>query len=226
MAEVEPQPAGRDQRTGLTGVLAEHLLQRPVHDVRGGVGARGRITAAHVDRGVGDLARADLPGLDGAQVHRGMPAGGHGVGDANHAGVGADQRPGPPPDRRPRRRTACDPGTRGRPGLLRRPRAVRNPRPGPTRSAFRPGSRGSRRTRWAAPKSEIIPRSSRSRRCDICPMTRCWRTRNPPAACPPPRFPAGGRWRPPDPPRSRCAGCRRACRRRAAASRSPARPDA
>jgi len=29
-----------------------------------------------------------------------------------------------------------------------------------------------------APKSEIIPRSSRSRRCDICPITRCWRTRN------------------------------------------------
>ena len=91
MAEVEPQPAGRHQRTRLTGVLAEHLLQRPVHDVRGGVGARGRLTASRVDRGVGDLARADLPGLDGPHVHRGVPAGRHGVGDANHAGVGADQ---------------------------------------------------------------------------------------------------------------------------------------
>ena len=37
---------------------------------------------------------------------------------------------------------------------------------------------GSPRRRTACAKSEIMPMSSRSRRCDICPMTRCWRTRN------------------------------------------------
>ena len=93
MAEVEPQPAGRDQRTGLPRVLAEQLLERPVHDVRGGVGARGRLAAApRRSRACGLLAGADLARRDDAHVHRWPPAPAGMVSvTPNHAGGGPDQ---------------------------------------------------------------------------------------------------------------------------------------
>ena len=43
MREVEAQAARRDERAGLTRVLPQQVLERPVDDVRGRVGARGRL---------------------------------------------------------------------------------------------------------------------------------------------------------------------------------------
>ncbi len=51
MAEVEAQPVGRDQRTRLLHVRAEHLAQRPVQHVRRGVVAADAVASHRVDRG-------------------------------------------------------------------------------------------------------------------------------------------------------------------------------
>ena len=48
--EVESQPIGRDERAGLLHVRPEHLAQRGVQQVRGGVIAADRIAARGVDR--------------------------------------------------------------------------------------------------------------------------------------------------------------------------------
>ena len=52
MAEVEAQAIGRDHRTRLLHVRAEHLAQRPVQDVGGGVIAADAVAAHAVDRGL------------------------------------------------------------------------------------------------------------------------------------------------------------------------------
>ena len=57
VAEVEPQAVGRDQRTLLLHVVAEHLAQRPVQDVGAGVVAPDRVAPIDIDRG-----RAFWPG--------------------------------------------------------------------------------------------------------------------------------------------------------------------
>ena len=48
--EVEAQPVGRDQRAGLLDVVAEHLAQRVVQQVGGGVVAADGVAAVDVDR--------------------------------------------------------------------------------------------------------------------------------------------------------------------------------
>ena len=58
VGEVEAQPVGRDERPGLLDVVAEHLAQRVVQQVGGGVVAPGRVAAGDVDRRRRHLARA------------------------------------------------------------------------------------------------------------------------------------------------------------------------
>ncbi len=55
--EVEPQPAGRVERTRLGRRLAEEVAHRLVHQVGGGVRAGDRPPPAHVDLGEAGLAR-------------------------------------------------------------------------------------------------------------------------------------------------------------------------
>ena len=68
VAEVEPQPVGRDERTRLLHVRTEHLAQRPVQEVRAGVVAADRVAALDVDRRDGLLARIDLALDDAGDV--------------------------------------------------------------------------------------------------------------------------------------------------------------
>ena len=57
--EVEAQAIGRDERARLLDVPAEHLAQRGVQQVRGGVIAPRRITQLAVDFGADDVARGN-----------------------------------------------------------------------------------------------------------------------------------------------------------------------
>jgi len=66
--EVEPQPLGRDERAGLFGVPAEHFAQGVVHQVRGGVVAADRGAARDVGLRCEDIADADSPADDFADV--------------------------------------------------------------------------------------------------------------------------------------------------------------
>ena len=105
--EVEPQPIGSDHRAGLLHVLAEHLPQRMVEQVRARVVPPDRVTAFHVDRGRGRLPgrddalgqASDVPpevreGVRGVQ-HRGRTGLGHdGAGVADlPTGFGVERRP-------------------------------------------------------------------------------------------------------------------------------------
>ena len=67
--EVEPQAPGRDERARLPRVVAQHVAERPVHDVRRGVRAGGGISAFGVHLSVDLLALADLAGPHDAGVH-------------------------------------------------------------------------------------------------------------------------------------------------------------
>ena len=49
--EVEAQPIGRDERAGLFDVRAEHVAQRGMQQVRGGVVAARRVPEGDVDIG-------------------------------------------------------------------------------------------------------------------------------------------------------------------------------
>ena len=69
MAEVEAQPIGRHHRAGLLHVRAEHLAQRPVQDVGGGVVAADAVAAHGVDRGFHLVADLDRAAADHALVH-------------------------------------------------------------------------------------------------------------------------------------------------------------
>ena len=60
VAEVEAQPVGGDQRALLLDVLAQHLAQRPVQQVGGGVVAADGVAALDVDGGGDQLAGLDL----------------------------------------------------------------------------------------------------------------------------------------------------------------------
>ena len=64
VAEVEAEPVGADHRAGLLHVLAEHLAQRVVQQVGGGVVAADRGAPIGVDRGGRRLPRRDRPRLD------------------------------------------------------------------------------------------------------------------------------------------------------------------
>ena len=55
--EVEPQPVGRDERSRLLHVRAQHLPQRGVEQVRRGVIAPRRVARLVVNRGGHDVAR-------------------------------------------------------------------------------------------------------------------------------------------------------------------------
>ena len=70
VGEVEAQAVGADERTGLLHVRAEHLAQRPVQHVGGGVIAADAIAAHTVDLGLdlvalGDHADAHPPAVHG-----------------------------------------------------------------------------------------------------------------------------------------------------------------
>ena len=54
--EVEPQPIRRDQRAGLLDVRSEHLPQRGVEQVSGGVVAPRGVAHRGVDLGVDQVA--------------------------------------------------------------------------------------------------------------------------------------------------------------------------
>ena len=69
VAEVEAEPVGRDQRARLLHVRAEHLAQRPVQDVRGGVVAADPVAAHAVDRGGDVVAFDDRAAADHRVVH-------------------------------------------------------------------------------------------------------------------------------------------------------------
>ena len=69
VAEVEPQPVGRDQRAGLLHVGTEHLAQRPVQDVRGRVVAPDAVAPDAVDRRGHGVALGDRAGPDARLVH-------------------------------------------------------------------------------------------------------------------------------------------------------------
>jgi hypothetical protein len=62
--EVEPETARSDERPGLPRVIAQHVPQRPVDDVRRGVGPGGRLATRSVDLAVDLLALEDLAGPD------------------------------------------------------------------------------------------------------------------------------------------------------------------
>ena len=66
--EVEAQPIGRDQRSRLLHVRAEHLAQRRVQQMRRRVVAPRRIANLGVDFGGDDVADAQLPGGDADAV--------------------------------------------------------------------------------------------------------------------------------------------------------------
>src|SRR5919109_1585391 len=54
--EVEPQPAGRDQRTRLPRVFSQDVPEGPVDDVRGGMRSRCRLATTDVDLAVDHVA--------------------------------------------------------------------------------------------------------------------------------------------------------------------------
>ncbi len=68
VGEVEPQPVGTDPRAGLLDVLAEHLAQRPVQDVRAGVVLADRVAPIGVDRRRRGLSGRDRAGRDARRV--------------------------------------------------------------------------------------------------------------------------------------------------------------
>src|SRR5690606_19688861 len=86
VAEVEPQPVGRDQRALLLDVLAQHLAQGPVEDVGAGVVAPDGVAPLAVDAGVGLLADLDraLPHPHDVLVQAGQRV--DGVDHLGHAG--------------------------------------------------------------------------------------------------------------------------------------------
>ena len=70
MREVEAQTVGADERTRLLHVRAEHLAQRPVQHVRGGVVAADAVAAHAVDLGQDLVALDDDAGAHPRPVHR------------------------------------------------------------------------------------------------------------------------------------------------------------
>ena len=68
VAEVESQPIGRHQRAGLLDVMAEHLAQRPVQDVRAGVIAADGAAPLVVDLGADQRAGLDDAAVDAPDV--------------------------------------------------------------------------------------------------------------------------------------------------------------
>ncbi len=90
MGEVEAKPAGCHQRTRLSRVVTQDVLEGPMHDVRRRMRARGCLSALSVDHGVRALTCPHLAGLHHADVHDRMRARRHGVGDPHESGVGSD----------------------------------------------------------------------------------------------------------------------------------------
>src|SRR5699024_2147500 len=67
--EVEPQPGGSVLRTGLGRLLAEELVQRLVHHVRGSVRTGDRVPAVGVDLGDRHLVQGDAALGEAPTVH-------------------------------------------------------------------------------------------------------------------------------------------------------------
>ena len=72
--EIEPQAIGRDERTGLPLVLAEHLAQRRMQQVRGGVVTLARAATAGIDLRRHRVVHGD-PSLDDAPAVHDQPLG-------------------------------------------------------------------------------------------------------------------------------------------------------
>src|SRR5712691_10825625 len=66
-----------------------------MHDVGGGVSARGGLAPIFVDLRMRFLAEMDFPGLHGSQMQCGMWSRGLRVRDSDDAGFGADRAPVP-----------------------------------------------------------------------------------------------------------------------------------
>ena len=81
VAEVEAQPVGRDQRSGLLDVGPEHLPQGPVEQVGAGVVAADGLPSGGVDGGGGLLAGGHLAFDEPGQV---AAEAGKGVGGVDH----------------------------------------------------------------------------------------------------------------------------------------------
>ena len=91
VAEVEAQAVGRDERTRLLHVLAEHLAQRPVQQVRAGVVPADRVAPLDVDGRDRVLPGSIAPSTIARDV---AAKAGQRVGGVEHlgeAGVGADR---------------------------------------------------------------------------------------------------------------------------------------
>jgi hypothetical protein len=71
VGEVEAQPAGVDQRALLAGVLAEHVAERPVEGVGGGMAAGDRPPAVGVDLDVDRVVDPVLGQTDDHEAHGG-----------------------------------------------------------------------------------------------------------------------------------------------------------
>ncbi len=69
MREIETQAVGRDQRALLRNVIAEHLAQRLVQKMRGGMVAADVGTARVIDLELQRLAGLQRTLLDLAEVH-------------------------------------------------------------------------------------------------------------------------------------------------------------
>ena len=106
MHEVETQPVGCDHRTALRDVIAEHLAQRFVQQMRGGVVGADRRAPGMIDLEQQRAAGFQGALLDGAEMHEQVAGAFLGVGDAKLHAVAAAARRCRRPGRRTRRRTA------------------------------------------------------------------------------------------------------------------------
>ena len=91
VAEVEAEPVGRDERARLLHVRPQHLSQRPVQQVGGGVVAPDGFASAGVDAGHRLLAGSDLTFHDTDAVTYQARHGVGGVDDLGRAGVAGDR---------------------------------------------------------------------------------------------------------------------------------------
>ena len=105
--EVEAGLVGIDERALLLHVAAQHLAQRLVHQVRRRVVARRAGAADRVDLGLHDVAHLERALLQRAVMadHVGLDL--QRIDAPRSARSRSRARPGRPPDRRIRRRTAC-----------------------------------------------------------------------------------------------------------------------
>ena len=106
MGKIEAQTVGRDQRAFLRHVIAEHLAQRLVQKMRGGVILPDRATPAVIDFQIERRAGSQRALLDGAEMHVKIAGALLRIGDVQSARHRRSSRRYRRPGRRTRHRTA------------------------------------------------------------------------------------------------------------------------